>query len=221
VPLLARRSLAIALVEAADVLAAIRVSLTEAHQAEEGRKPRRPAAEPRLVLGSLACAAQLLVSACGPGVPAGLAAGRELSEAEAPIGSEPPVAAPATAETPAGAYLGYSRAVERATDAAELVPYFAEHRRRELDAAKARGADLLANMRASALAHAEVAAQRVDGDTATLEVRGVKRNPRTGRMVRISGTVELVREGPVWRISRMRHHRDPAAVPTVRAMPGH
>ncbi|MEJ7732172.1 MAG: hypothetical protein WKG00_23570 [Polyangiaceae bacterium] len=143
-----------------------------------------------------------LSTACGSGVPPGIAAsGKEPAEQQV-MAAEPTPSTPQVGRGPTSSYLELQQALAGSASADTVLGFFALTRRHDLDAQAARGGDVLVTLRATRVQAPRVATERVEGDKAHLEVSGSQLNPATNGWAPITGTVEMAREGDTWRVVR-------------------
>lgn len=112
------------------------------------------------------------------------------------------VAQPAP-ETPTEAYLGYRAALLKAKSLNDLKPWFSKAGVAQLDSMPADQRDMMLEMvkdMSSAITNVKVVGETVTGEKAELRVEGTD----TGDKSTKRATVEIVREGAVWKFVKER-----------------
>jgi hypothetical protein len=160
-----------------------------------------------------------LATACGSGVPPGLAAAEKPPAEQQILATEPPPSTPQVGQGPGNAYLELQQALAGSASADTVLGFFAAARRQDLDAQAARGGDVLVTLRATRVAAARVTSERVEGDKAVLEITGSQRDPSANSWTAITGKVELVREGETWRVLKESYLTPGARPPSSAPVP--
>lgn len=106
--------------------------------------------------------------------------------------------------SPSEVYLAYLEVTAELDSPQQVIP-FSPHPRAELQAELAQmseqdKAKTVAFIRSMAATDVEILDEQIDGDTATLEVRGQTRSLFTGEIEPSWGTVTLVRRGSEWKV---------------------
>lgn len=117
--------------------------------------------------------------------------------------------------TPAQVYLRYVEVAAAADSVEDILPFspFTEAKnRKDLEAMPlAQRKQALGFIKAMALVDAEVLSEQVDGDTATLEVRGQSPGMLSGELEPTWGTISLVRKAGEWKITNRAFRDKPQA----------
>lgn len=120
-----------------------------------------------------------------------------------------------TDATPSQVYLRYAEVVAAADSVEDILPFspFPEARnRKDFEAMSLeQRRQALGFIKAMALVDADVLSEQVDGDTATLEVRGQSLGMLSGELEPTWGTITLVRKAGEWKITNRAFRDTPQA----------